>query len=132
MGCDLVSPTTAVLLWKGQESRKNLAQETGCLSSCNLMLEPWRVSKELLGFSLCGILEKWVLIPVKECLSNRINELARESEDRQAKSKIFFTPHPFIYAIYRRWSRALGRVFPPQMTPSRHSLTAVPSCLSFS
>jgi len=36
-----------------------------------------------------GIL-KYVLIPAKECLNDRINELASKSESKQAKGKVSF------------------------------------------
>jgi hypothetical protein len=37
-----------------------------------------------------GIPEKFVLIPMKAFLNDRIDELAIESEDKQAKSKVSF------------------------------------------
>jgi hypothetical protein len=39
-----------------------------------------------------GILKKRVLIPLKECLSNRIDELESKSEGKQAKDKSFLLP----------------------------------------
>jgi hypothetical protein len=37
-----------------------------------------------------GILKKWLLIPVKECLSRRMGELVSESKGNQAKRRAFF------------------------------------------
>jgi hypothetical protein len=46
-----------------------------------------------------GIWKKWVITPLKECLSRRIDELATENQGKQAKSK-----SPFICAATtRRW-----------------------------
>ena len=35
--------------------------------------------------------KKWVLISVKECLSGRMEELASETEGKQAKAKVSFS-----------------------------------------
>jgi hypothetical protein len=48
--------------------------EVGCLSWFSVWTE---------------IFKKWVLIPTKECLNNRIDDLARESEVKQAKGERF-------------------------------------------
>ena len=40
-------------------------------------------------------------ISAKECLSNRIDELASKREGKQAKSKSFLLPCPFIWAATR-------------------------------
>lgn len=39
-----------------------------------------------------GTLKKQASISVKECLSSRIDDLASENEDEQAKSKHFLLP----------------------------------------
>lgn len=58
----------------------------GCLSSPDLILGSWRIPRELLVFSRCWNLK--TLISTKECLSDRVNELASEREGKQAKSKV--------------------------------------------
>ena len=45
-----------------------------------------------------GVQKKWDLTPVKECFSNREDELASKSEGKQAKSKSFLLPCPLMWA----------------------------------
>jgi hypothetical protein len=59
-------------------------------------------------------MEKYILIPVKECLGNRTDGLARESENKQAKGKSFLLSCLSMTAA-RRCGLDLGWVFPPQM-----------------
>lgn len=58
----------------------------------------WKDSWGIADFSLRWNPEKLFLIPVKENLSNRVDEIARESEDKQAKSKSFLPLCPFLWA----------------------------------
>lgn len=53
------------------------------------MLEPLKFLQNFWSSFYGGILKKEVLTPPKEYLSNRMDELARESGDKQAKSQSF-------------------------------------------
>lgn len=53
----------------------------------NLVLESQRTPRDLLVFYLLFNVKEIILILAKECLSNRIDDLARENENKQAKSK---------------------------------------------
>lgn len=62
----------------------------GCLNNPNLVLEPGGFL-ESCRTSVCpGVLKTLVLISVRECHSNGIDELASQSEDKQANSKVSF------------------------------------------
>lgn len=51
-----------------------------------------------------GIPKKSVLIPAKECLSIRVDELARENEAKQANNKSFFRVL-YLDCQEKRWPR---------------------------
>lgn len=61
-----------------------------------------------------GILNAQVLTPAQESLGSRIDELAGENEDKQAKSKSFLRPRHSTLAA-TRCGPGLGWVFSPQM-----------------
>lgn len=67
-----------------------LVSKPGCLSSANQVLKAWRIPGELVVFRLCWNAEESIWILVKEYFSNSIDELACQSEGKQAKSKVFF------------------------------------------
>lgn len=58
-------------------------------------------SKSCLSSVCIGIPKKKVLIPAKECLSNRIAELVSENERKLTKIKIFLIPCSFMCAATR-------------------------------
>lgn len=60
------------------------------------MLEPLKFLQNFWSSVYGGILKKEVLTPPKEYLSNRMDELARESGDKQAKSQSFLLAWPFM------------------------------------
>lgn len=78
---------------------KNLASvqsvRLNVFSSPYLVLEFQRICRELLS-SVCVRIWKKILTTAKECLIIRIDELASKSENKQAKSKGFLLPCPFI------------------------------------
>lgn len=97
--------------------------------------------RELLVFSLCWNSEE--VIPAKESLNNRIDELASKNEGKQAKSKTSNFHFLFYGPIQKIWPRFrvvlltskdpdLGQVFPPQMIYSEKRLACVPRFLGFS
>lgn len=59
-------------------------------SSPNLALKAWRTLGELLVSACVGTLKKKVLIAMKECCSNRMNGLTRESKGKEGQSEISF------------------------------------------
>jgi hypothetical protein len=73
-----------------------LIHETGCLRWSSVYI---------------GILKKWLLIPVKECLSSWMGEFVSESEGKQAKNKGFLLLCPFIYIVSRRCGPYLEWIF---------------------
>lgn len=83
----LCSPTMAVPQGKCKESSSCSDHEAGCFWSPSLILEPGKIPQLLPLFSL-----HWNLAGC-----NRVNELASESEGKQAKRKICH-PCTFLWA----------------------------------
>lgn len=69
---------------ESQGSASCQVHRTGCLSSADLVLESWRILRELPIFSLVRILK--ILVLEKECLSSTVSEFASKSEGKQAKA----------------------------------------------
>lgn len=63
--------------------------DSSSICNSNLVLESQGIPLEMLVFSLHWNHKKQVPTLAKECLSNKINEFASESDDKQAKSKSF-------------------------------------------
>lgn len=78
----------AASLWRGQESSSCPVHGVGCHSSPSLRLWSWRIPREPLDHT--GILKKRFWYWKEECRSNRLDELAGESESQQAKGKVSF------------------------------------------
>lgn len=61
--------------------------------SPSLGLESQRIPKSCWSSIYIGILKKQVIVPAKEFLSNRTNELANRNKSKQAGSKSFLLPY---------------------------------------
>jgi hypothetical protein len=55
--------------------------------------------------------KKWALTWVKGWLSKRVDELASEAENKQAKGKSFLLPCPFLWSASRKCDLGLVWVF---------------------
>lgn len=102
---------------KGEEASTCFIHKSGCFS-CSLVC--------------VGVQKKWVLTPVKECLSYRVDGLASKGEGQAGKEQKLPSSVSFMWVAVRRCAQDLGLVFLPQMTQSRKRLTGVPSCLGCS
>lgn len=92
--CDLRSPTMTISHWRTQECSHCLDHERGCL------IDPighW-IPGELRVFSVHWNPKKLVLILVNECHSNRTDELARETEGKQAEARSP-SSYPFVCTV---------------------------------
>lgn len=65
------------------------------------------------------LLKKSVLTPVKEFHRDWIDELAKESEDKQARNKSVLLSCPFMWDATRRYGPDLGCIFPLQIIQVR-------------
>lgn len=102
---------------KGEEASTCFIHKSGCFS-CSLVC--------------VGVQKKWVLTPVKGCLSYRVDGPASKGEGQAGKEQKLPFPCPLCGSAVRRCAQDLGLVFLPQMTQSRKRLTGVPSCLGCS
>lgn len=72
---------------EGSDASSGSVLESGGLRTVDLGGNPWKIPEELLACSLCWKAEE---IEINTGFISRIASLARESKDKQAKSKIFF------------------------------------------
>jgi hypothetical protein len=86
--------------------------KNGYFSSLNLVLEFQRFLMSCRSSDYIRISEKWVLIPAKECLRNKIGELARDRESRQQQAKA--SPMPSHVGCH--WVQLRFRVVFPLQT----------------
>jgi len=85
-GCCQTGLTMAGFSWKSQESGSCSVHKARYLNRSSVYL---------------GVLKKKVLMPVKLCLGNRIDELPRKSEDKHVKLKISL--HPCLFYVPDVW-----------------------------
>lgn len=76
-----------------------------CLSCLSLGRESWGNTRELLVFNICGNPKEPGTYTSKGIPSNKVDELPRDSESKQAKSRSFLLPCPCQWAATRRWPR---------------------------
>lgn len=107
-------------LWSGLvQWLPSPSTEGRCLSSANVVLEPWRILERCCSSVFVRTLQKWPLTEVKKCyaFSQRIDELASKSEGKQVKKKKtkqkqrFLPPRPFMWYNRRICYPDLGQSF---------------------
>lgn len=113
MDCGLASLMKAVSLQKSKESS---SCSVGCLSLSSVNI---------------GIPKKSIRTPVKEYTCNRVDELASESEDKQANSKNFLPSCSLMWAATRQCGPDLGWVFPLQINEQQQQQKIPHRCAQF-
>ena len=96
------------------------------------MLGSERMPGELLIFSPHWNPKEIALMQVKKCLSSSIDELASQSEDKQATSKNFTLPWSLTSAAMRKCGPDLGWASPLKIIRSRKFHAGAPSSLGVS
>lgn len=121
-----------VQLWHPRRCLDCSVHEAGCLSSPSAVLGSERMPGELLIFSPHWNPKEMALMQVKKCLSSSIDELASQSEDKQATSKNFPLPWSLTSAAMRKCGLDLGWASPLKIIRSRKSHAGAPSSLGVS
>lgn len=95
--------------------------QIGFLCSSSLVLESWRISRELLVFSLHKNPEK---VAFNTSCSNRMDELANKSDGKRQKAKV-----SFIYVLYIGCHQKVRPRFRVDLSAARNLIKEIfPSC----